>query len=170
MSKYFSYAFKIGALGALFSVVAFFGIGMLGQDPTLPSQLFSFVSVPVFVAAALYFVRWKVNQNHLSFAEGMTIGFVVYVTNAIISFLGLFLGLIFTPELFERIKENKLQITLDKKDFTIEQYGQEVFDLTYESISNLTVFQVSINDLIWKIIFGLFFTIIISIILRKNLN
>ncbi len=170
MSKYFSYAFKIGILGALFSIIAFFGIGLLDQDPTLPSQLFSFVSIPIFVGVTLYFVRWKVNKNHLSFAEGMTIGFVVYSTNALISFVGIFAGLKVLPKLFQRIKENKLQITLEKKDYTIEQFGQEVYDITYQSISNLTIFQISLNDTIWKIVFGLFFTIIISIILRKNIN
>ncbi|MCH7402451.1 DUF4199 domain-containing protein [Belliella kenyensis] len=171
MSKYFSYAIQIGLLGAAFSIIAFFGIGLiLGQDPTLSSQLFSFVTVPLFVGAALYFIRWKLNDNHLSFAEGMTVGFVVYFTNALVSFVGITIGLYLAPSLFEIIKENKLLITADKKDFTIQQYGQEVFDRTYQSISELTVVNIALNDFIWKIVFGLFFTIIISIILRRNLN
>lgn len=168
MKKYFSYAAKIGVLAAVLSLMAFFILGLLGEDPTLKSIVFSFAITPFFIGAALYFIRFKVNENHLSFAEGMTLGFVVYILNALVSFIGILIGLFSWPSLFERIRENKVNITLEKKDFTIGQYGEETFQRTYESIMDLNVFQIAINDFIWKIVFGLFFTIIISIILRKT--
>ncbi|EOZ92413.1 hypothetical protein A33Q_4506 [Indibacter alkaliphilus LW1] len=168
MKVYFSYAAKIGCLAAALSLMAFFIYGYLGDDPTLMSIIFSFAITPFFIGAGVYFIRFKVHQNHISFAEGMTIGFVIYMLNAVISFFGTFIGLQVWPELFERIRANKINITLEKKDFTIGQYGEETFQQTYESIMELSVFQISLNDFIWKIVFGLFFTIIISIILRKT--
>lgn len=168
MKKYFTYATKIGVLAGILSLAAFFILGLLGNDPTLMSIVFSFAITPFFIGATLFFIRKKVNQNHLSFAEGMTVGFVVYVLNAVVSFVGILLGLIAWPELFDRIRENKVAITLEKKDFTIEQYGEEIFEKTFQSIQELNVFQIALNDFIWKIVFGLFFTIIISIILRKT--
>ncbi|TVP43727.1 MAG: DUF4199 domain-containing protein [Mongoliibacter sp.] len=168
MKKYFSYAGKIGVLAAILSLLAFFVLGALGDDPTLKSIIFSFAITPFFIGAALYFIRFKVNDNHISFAEGMTLGFVVYILNAVISFIGIFFGLLAWPELFDRIKESKVNITLEKKDFTIEQYGEDIFQTTYESIQELNIFQIAINDFIWKVVFGLFFTIIISVILRKT--
>lgn len=115
MKQYFSYAGKIGVLAAILSLFAFFFLGSLGEDPTLKSIVFSFAITPFFIGAALYFIRTKVNSNHLSFAEGMTVGFVVYILNALVSFIGILVGLFAWPELFETIRQNKIDITLEKR-------------------------------------------------------
>ena len=41
-------------------------------------------------------------------------------------------------------------------------------DFTYEKILAMTALDIALNDFIWKILPGLFFTIIISIILRRT--
>ena len=56
------------------------------------------------------------------------------------------------------------------KDTIISQVGEESFQATQKSIQEMASIDIAINDGIWKIVPGLFFTIIISIILRKNPN
>lgn len=168
MKQYFPYFYKIGFLAAGFSLLTFYLSTFFTPDPTLISKVFSFAVTPVFVGAGIYFYRFKLNQNLLSFAEGMTVGFLIYIINALISFLGIFIGLTLSKGLFENIRGNMMQILFDKKEGIISNLGEASYNNTYEEMLKLSVFDIAITDFIFKIAFGLFFTIIISIILRKT--
>jgi hypothetical protein len=168
MKQYFGYFYKIGLLAASFSIFAFYIATLFTPDPTLFSKVFSFAVTPLFVGAGIYFYRFKLNQNRLSFAEGMTIGFLIYLINAFVTFLGIYFGLIFSPQLFENIKTNMMQILSEKREEIISTLGEASFEKTYQQMLTMTIYDIAITDLIFKIAFGLFFTIIISVILRKN--
>lgn len=167
MKQHFGYFYKIGLLASAFSIFAFYIASLFTPDPTLFSKIFSFAITPLFVGAGIYFYRFKLNNNKLSFAEGMTVGFIIYLINAFVTFLGIYIGLMFSPQTFENIKTNMMQILADKKEEIVKTLGQTSFDKTYEQMIALSIYDIAITDLIFKIAFGLFFTIIISIILRK---
>lgn len=167
MRQHINYFYKIGVLAAGFSLMTFYVSTFFTPDPTLISKIFSFAITPFFVGGGIYFYRFKLNKNMLSFAEGMTIGFLIYFINALATFFGIYLGLIFSPGLFENIKNNMMNVLLEKKEEIINTLGQASYDKTYQEMLGLSIFDVAITDFIFKIAFGLFFTIIISIILRK---
>ncbi|RZS98376.1 DUF4199 domain-containing protein [Cecembia calidifontis] len=167
MKQHFNYFYKIGFLAAGFSIFTFYAASLFTPDPTLISKVFSFAITPFFVGGGIYFYRFKLNKNMLSFAEGMTIGFLIYFINALITFFGIYMGLLFSPGLFENIKNNMMQVLKDKKEDIINTLGQASYDKTYQEMLGLSIFDVAITDFVFKIAFGLFFTIIISIILRK---
>jgi xanthosine utilization system XapX-like protein len=168
MKQYFGYFYRIGFLAATFSLLTFFLSTFFTQDPTLISKVFSFIITPIFVGAGIYFYRFKIKQNLLSFAEGMTVGFIIYFVNAFVTFLGIYMGLIFSKNLFENIKSNMMQVLIDKKQEIINTLGNASYEKTYQEMLQLSIFDVAITDFIFKVAFGLFFTIIISIILRKT--
>lgn len=58
----------------------------------------------------------------------------------------------------------------DNKAVLEEQLNVAAYEETYENISEMTIFDVAINDFLRKIFPGLFFTIIISIILKRNVE
>lgn len=169
MKKYFGYFYKIGFLAACLSIFTFYFSTFFTPDPTLVSKVFSFAITPFFVGAGIYFYRYKLNSNKLSFAEGMTVGFLIYFINALVTFFGIFFGLLFSPKLFENIKTNMMQILDEKKTEIINTLGEDSFQKTYQEMLTLSSYDIAITDFIFKIAFGLFFTIIISIILRKNI-
>ncbi|RPA66761.1 DUF4199 domain-containing protein [Cyclobacteriaceae bacterium YHN15] len=168
MKQYFGYFYRIGFLGATFSLLTFFLSTFFTQDPTLISKVFSFIITPIFVGAGIYFYRFKIKQNQLSFAEGMTVGFIIYFVNAFVTFLGIYMGLIFSKNLFENIKSNMMQVLIEKKQEIINTLGNPSYEKTYQEMLKLSIFDIAITDFIFKVAFGLFFTIIISIILRKT--
>lgn len=168
MKQYLGYFYRIGFLAAAFSLLTFFLSSFFTQDPTLISKVFSFIITPIFVGAGIYFYRFKINQNQLSFAEGMSIGFIIYFINAFLTFLGIYIGLVFSENLFQNIKNNMMQVLSDKKEDIIKTLGNASYEKTYEKMLQLSIFDIAITDFIFKIAFGLFFTIIISIILRKT--
>lgn len=170
MYKYFSTAYKFGAIAGAFSVLAFISLSFLYPDPTNLNLVFGYVITPIAIFLGIKFFKEYSNDGFLSFAEGMSVGFVTYMLEAIVSLGGIWLVLILHPTLFAQVKESKLAVLGNSKESILSQVGQNSFDLTLESIRNMVPWDIALNDALWKIIPGLFFTIIISIILRKNPN
>jgi hypothetical protein len=170
MNRYFRSAYKFGSLGGILCVLAFFTLAFLRPDPTSLNLIFGFVIIPLSVFVAIKFYKEYSNEGFLSFAEGMTVGFVTYSLIALISGIGLMLILSVSPALFEDIKASKLEILLENKETITSQMGENSFSSALLSVQDMTNWDVAINDVIWKVIAGFFFTIIISIILRKNPN
>ncbi len=170
MSRYFKTAYQFGSLGGILSVLAFITLSFFYLDPTNLTLLFGYVITPIAIFLALKFFKEYANSGYLSFSEGMSVGFVTYILIASISTLGILIFLVVSPDLFEQIKLSKLEVLAKGKETILSQVGESSFEATVASIQEMTKLDVAINDGLWKIIPGLFFTIIISIILRKNPN
>lgn len=170
MYKYFSSAYKFGSIAGALSVLAFVALSFLYSDPTNLNLVFGYVITPIAIFLAIKFFKEYSNTGYLSFAEGMSVGFVTYMLEAILSLVGIWLVLQINPELFDQIKASKLDVLATSKESIVSQVGQESYTMTLESVKNMVQWDIALNDALWKIIPGLFFTIIISIILRKNPN
>lgn len=168
MNKKLLSSYKFGLIGGAFCIAAFVVFKLLGMDPTKLSMLFGYFLIPFFLFIGIRFYRNQVNQGLLSFSEGMSIGFLIYSIIGLVSGLGIWVILIFSSSLYEEIKTKKIEILTENKDLIVEQMGVESYDVTYQSLLEMTALDIATNDFIWKIIPGLFFTIIISIILRRN--
>ncbi|MEP0712601.1 DUF4199 domain-containing protein [Algoriphagus sp.] len=170
MYKYFSTAYKFGGFAGAMSIIAFLTLSFLYPDPTNLNLVFGYVITPISIFLAIKFFKEYSNEGYLSFSEGMSVGFVTYMLEAFISLGGIWLILIIHPDLFDRVKDSKLEVLANSKDSIIDQVGKTSFDFTLESITSMNAWDIALNDALWKIIPGLFFTIILSIILRKNPN
>ena len=170
MSKYFTSAYRFGLLGGALSVVSFIVLSIIYGDATNLNLVFGYVITPISIFMAIRIFKEYGNAGYLSFAEGMSVGFVCYMILAGISCLGIWVTLMFWPDLFLEIKDSKLDVLSSNKESIVSQLGTDSYEMTLKSLSTLSEFDIAFNDAIWKIIPGLFFTIIISIILRKNPN
>ncbi|MDR7132146.1 hypothetical protein J2X69_004513 [Algoriphagus sp. 4150] len=170
MYKYFSSSYRFGGFAGALSILAFITLSFLYPDPTNLTLIFGYIITPIAIFLAIKFFKEYSNDGYLSFAEGMSVGFVAYMLEATISLGGIWIVLLIHPNLFDQVKDSKLAVLESSKESIITQVGESSFDLTLESIRNMVPFDIALNDALWKIIPGLFFTIIISIILRKNPN
>ncbi|SDD76024.1 Protein of unknown function [Algoriphagus faecimaris] len=170
MNKYFASAYQFGILGGILSVISFGLLSFLQPDPTNLNLVFGYLITPISIFMALKFFKDYTNNGYISFAEGMSVGFVAYMLIAILSGLGIWFILLIFPKLFEAINKSKLQVLNENRETIIGQLGEPSFENTLESITRMVPSDIALNDALWKIIPGLFFTIIISIILRKNPN
>jgi len=168
MNKYFSTAYQFGSLGGVFSIISFILLTWLNPDPTNLNLVFGYLITPIAIFLAIKYFKGYSNEGLLSFSEGMTVGFVTYVLLGLISGLGIWLILLISPSLFEEIQSSKMDVLLDNKEMIVSQVGAESFQTTLKSIKEMNPIDIGLNDSLWKIIPGLFFTIIISIILRKQ--
>lgn len=170
MLNNFRSAYQFGTLGGVLSCIAFFVLSIFYTDPSNLNLLFGYIICPVAIFLSIKFFKDDQNSGYLSFSEGMTVGFVTYMLLALISTIGIWLFLSISPETFKLITAAKFEVLEKGKETIIAQVGQNSYDATYESLKKMSKFDISLNDGIWKIIPGLFFTIIISIIFRKNPN
>ena len=151
-------------------MLSFHLLSYLYPDPTNLNFLFGYVLVPISVFLSIKFFKEYSNSGYLSFSEGMTVGFVTYTLLGILSTLGIWLILAFSPELFEVIKNQKIEVLSQSKETIISQLGENSFQTTQENMKDLSPWDIALNDGLWKIVPGMFFSIIISIIFRKNPN
>lgn len=168
MNKYLKTAYQFGVLGGVLSVISFYVLSFLNPDPSNLNLVFGYLIIPFAVFLAIKFFKEYSNNGYLSFSEGMTVGFVTYALLGLVSCLGIWVILLTMPDFFELIKASKLMVLEENKDVIIAQVGENSYQETLKSITALSPWNVALNDGIWKIIPGMFFSIIISIILRKN--
>ena len=170
MNKYLSTAYQFGTLGGILSVGSFYFLSFFNSDPTNLNLVFGYFLVPISLFLSIKFFKEYSNSGFLSFAEGMTVGFVTYSLIGILSSLGIWIILSFSPEFFEVIKQVKWEVLMQNRDTIMSQVGEDSFQTTEESLRSMTPWDVALNDGLWKILPGMFFSIIISIIFRKNPN
>lgn len=170
MNKYFKAAYLFGIIGGAFCGIAFLTIYFLDKDPISFTEIFGYAIIPVFVFMGIRNFKDRMNAGELGFGQAMTVGFFVYSILALVSAMVIFIFLVGNPEIFDAYRISNLDLLKEKKDTLIAQLGQESYDRTYRNIYNMTIFDVAVNDFLRKVFPGLFFTIIISIILKKTKN
>ena len=170
MTKYFKTAYQFGALGGLMSGLSFYVLSLFYSDPTNLNLIFGYLITPITVFLAIKFFKDYSNEGYLSFSEGMSVGAVSFLLLTILS-TGIVWGVIeSSPSLFSAIQTAKWAALENNKEVIISQVGLASFEVTQTNLQGMTAWDVALNDGIWKIIPGMFFSIIISIILRKNPN
>jgi len=168
MTKYFKTAYQFGALGGLMSGLSFYVLSLFHSDPTNLNLVFGYLITPITVFLAIKFFKDYSNDGYLSFSEGMSVGAVSFLLLAILS-TGIVWGVLeSSPSLFSAIQTAKWAALEKNKELIISQVGQASFEVTQTNLKSMTAWDVALNDGIWKILPGMFFSILISLILRKN--
>jgi hypothetical protein len=170
MTKYFKTAYQFGALGGLLSGVSFYVLSLFYSDPTNLNLVFGYLITPITVFLAIKFFKDYSNDGYLSFSEGMSVGAVSFVLLALFS-TGIIWGILeSSPSLFSAIQTAKWAVLEKNKEVIISQVGLASFEVTQNNLQSISPWDIALNDGIWKILPGMFFSILISTILRKNLN
>ena len=170
MNRYFNAAFPFGFVAGMLCVAVFVVMFFLHVEPIGMVLIIGYISTPIFVYLGIKQYRDKFNGGELFFGHGMTVGFFVYVVMAVISasFIGLFM--VFVPDVFDTFKSMNINLLDEKRDILVEQLNQQAFDETYKNIQQMSIWDVVMNDFLRKVIPGLFFTILISIILKRTIT
>lgn len=166
--NYFKSSYQFGILGGGLSILSFLILSFLYADPTNLNLVFGYVVTPIALFLSIKFFKDYTGNGYLSFAEGMTVGFLTYLLIAVISSIGIWIILLLVPDVFATIKQVKLSVLDESMTKIIDQVGEESYRTTRENMISMDRWDVALNDGLWKIIPGMFFSIIISIILRKN--
>lgn len=168
MGKYIEAARLFGVIGGVFCGIGFVVFYFIGVEPISFTEILGYLIIPVFVFFGIKNYKNSVGQGELGFGQGMTVGFFVYSILALISAMVIFIMLHVDPAIFEVYKSSHQTLLEEKREDIVEQLGPASFEITVKNISQMSILDVVLNDFLRKLIPGLFFTIILSIVLKNS--
>ncbi len=162
---------KYGLAGGVLSIFMFLVLYFIDKNPLIVYRGFdfSFLLIPIFIAFSIKEYRDRWNDRSLRFGEGMTVGFLNYLMIAILSagFVWIFLSVI-DPDLLRGYIADRSSLLSNMKGQMVEQLGEDVYQQTLAQVQQTTAYIIALDDFLKKIIIGLFLTIIISVIFKKQ--
>jgi hypothetical protein len=168
-SPLFKVPAKFGAFGAAMIIIMFFVFHFSGSNPLTEMGLFDFFIIPIFLFFGIKEFKDSYNQKLLEYWEGMTAGFVVYFSVAILTSLFIFLFMhLSESDIMDNYVANKLEILEDKKDGIIEEMGEETYLKSKKDITNISIFDITLDNFLKKTFIGLLLTIMIAVIMRRK--
>lgn len=170
MNRYWNAAYPFGLSGAGLCLLGMLVMYLLEVEPVSMNLIIGYIFTPIFVFFGIKSFRDSYNQGELFFSQGMTVGFFVYTLMAVLSALYVFTFLQVEPQAFETFRQVNLNLMLDNQEVFKKQLNEKAYTDTYASIATMSRWDVAINDFLRKIFPGLFFTIIISIILKRSIQ
>ncbi|MEP0368643.1 MAG: DUF4199 domain-containing protein [Cyclobacteriaceae bacterium] len=161
---------KYAAICSVFLVVIFHLSAYLGIDPliNLVHLIFDLMMFGLFILFADKEYKAQQEHNIFHFWHGMTIGFNIYLAATIlfITYLAVYFAIDETAVTVYQDAANAF--IQDKKQFYIDEMGEEAFQEQLQKIKETTSTDLLISSGLKKIIAGFFITPVISIILRKQ--
>lgn len=160
---------KFGFFGAAMIIIMFFIFHFSGSNPLTEMGLFDFFIIPIFLFFGIKEFKDAYNQKLLEYWEGMTAGFVVYITIAVLTSLFIFLFMNLSgSDIMDNYVADKLEILEDKKEGIIEEMGEETYLTSKEEITGITIFDITLDNFLKKTFIGLLLTIMIAVIMRRK--
>jgi len=140
----------------------------IDRNPLINGKFFDFVVIPIMIFFAIKEYRDYDNQGKLWFWQGMSIGFINYVTIGIFSalFVGAFIFWVDGQVLMEYIN-NRVDYLMTHKHEILKEMNEDRFNGTIENVKKISAMDVIWDQILRKMIIGLFLTIILSVFLRK---
>lgn len=170
MNKYLRSAYLFGIFGGAFCGLAFLVMYFMGKEPIGFTGIFGYFIIPLFVFMGIKDFKVGRDKQELTFGQGMTVGFFIYTILALISAIAIFIIIQFDQAILEEFKTANLDLLHEKREELIAQIDEVSYNITFKNISNMTLFDVVLNDFLRKVFPGLFFTILISMILKNTKN
>ena len=160
-------ALKYGLIGAVLSVILFTTLYFIKQNPLVEGRIFDFFVIPVMIFFSIKEYRDYNNGQRLWFWQGMSVGFLNYLTIGIVTatFIALFLQL--EPQVLTDFIGDRLVYLETHKKELLEEMDLASYERTLKDVQEISVFDVVGDEVLRKSIIGLFLTIIISVFLRK---
>ena len=160
---------KYGAIGATLVIILFYVLHFTDGNPLTDMNMFDFFILPIFLFFGMKEYRDIYNNKQLEFWQGMSTGFVVYVTLALITTLSLFLFLsVAAEQVFVDYVINAVAEVTNNRDNTIERMGEEAYLEALSKTESTTKLDLVFDYLLKKLIVGLMLTIMISVIMRRK--
>lgn len=150
-------------------IALFLTLYFLDKNPLFSLQSFDFLLMPLFLFLSTKDFRDRCNSRVLHFWQGMTVGFFVYLSVALVSSVFIFLFLEYADcNLLTDFITNRKTMLQNSRETATEGMGEEAFRQVYSQLENTTAFIMAADNFLKKAILGLSFTILISVILRKQ--
>jgi hypothetical protein len=162
---------KYGFFGGLLAMAV---MAILFYFGTNHPQLFPiFLDFRILLFGVFIFFSIKEFRDYyyggvLHFWQGMIIGITCYLTISILVSIGIAIYGTIEPEYVQRYIAEISGVLTDNRTAIIEKVGEESFDKQLEALPFTSISDLAVDYLLKSMFIGLFLTIIISVILRRQ--
>ena len=163
------YALFASVLGTALTVVLFYS----GKHPLLIPIIVDYrlLLLPLFLFFSIKEFRDVYNQRVLTFPQGMLAGLIMYAGMGLLIGLALFAFNAITNGAFvqDYVDTSYSQLIENRQKF-LDAIGEEAYDRSLETTPFTSIFDLASDYFLKTCALGILFTIIISVILRKQPN
>jgi hypothetical protein len=163
------YAGIASVLGLVLTLVLFYS----GKHPLLIPIIVDYrlLILPLFIFFAIKEYRDVYNSGVLTFPQGMLIGLIVYAGMGLLVGLSIYLfDLVIGGQFVQEYIDISYQQLVDNKQQFLDAIGEEAYQDSLETTPLTTILDLASDYFLKTCALGILFTIIISVILRKQPN
>lgn len=160
---------KFGVFGAVMVIAMFLLFYFSGSNPLIEMGMFDFFIIPIFLFFGIKEFKDSYNGRLLEFWQGMTAGFVVYFTVALVSSVFIFTFLNFSDgDIMDNYITDRLAILEEKREAITKEMGETTYLESQAEIQSITPADIVLDNFLKKTFVGLLLTIMIAVIMRKK--
>jgi hypothetical protein len=165
-----SVSLRSGVAAGLLTIALMLGLFYMNRHPLMMAPYFDFRAIlfGVFIFFAQKEFRDYFQGGVMYFWQGMIIALITFTIANIISSVGMQIFGLLEKSFVTSYVEQMRAYLLTFPDQEVKRIGKEVFDSNFQQLSSTNVFDLTISFFVKGTVIGLFISVIISIILRKQ--
>ena len=171
MKKYpiLTVGLRYGLVSGVLTVVLFFAVTFFGENPLIVNKWFDYFLIPALVLAGIREFRIYYNARALQFWQGISVGFIVYVTTALVfaTVIGLYLATYGQAWVTDYVHDRVALVEENQDEFT-EELGEETYRRVLTEVQTTTTTDLILDDVFRKLMIGVFVTLIIAMVQRRT--
>jgi hypothetical protein len=159
---------KYGISGGVLSVLLFAILYLLDQNPLVNAKK---IDIPLFLIFILFSVkefRDAKDDNRLTIWEGFLCGGMTFLTMALISSLFMLVFLKINDAMVTDYVDNSIEYLNENKERFLEKRDIQSFNEVITNLKSTSIVDLAVDDFLKKSRIGIFLTIIVSVVLRKQ--
>ncbi len=160
---------RYGLVNGGLTVVLFIAVTFFGENPLIVNKWFDYFLIPVLVFAGIREFRIYYNARALQFWQGVSVGFIIYVTTALVfaAFIGLYLATYGQPWVTDYVRNRVALVEENREEFT-EELGEATYRRVLTEVQTTTTTDLVLDDVFRKLMIGVFVTLIIAMVQRRT--
>ena len=161
-------ALRYGGVASVLLILVFFAFTFFDPDPIKACIIPVIILLFVFIFSAIREYKINLGKGILFLWEGISIGFVTYMTVAVIGSIGLYTATSVEPSYLQSFIENNEKKWVENKAQIVEENGIEYYNNYITDLKQTTPTWLFFGSFIGIVGVGILVTFILSIILRKQ--
>ena len=160
---------RYGIVNGILAVILFFIVMLFGENPLIVTKWFDYLLIPGFVFFSIREFRRYYNAGGLQFWQGASVGFITYVTAALLFavVIGAYLAMAGQGWVADYIVNRTALVQENQENFT-QELGADTYRRVLAEVQSVTTIDLVLDDLYRKLMIGVFVTLIIATVQRRQ--
>ena len=160
---------RYGLVSGGLAVVLFFVVMLFDENPLIVTKWFDYLLVPSFVFFSVREFRLYYNGGAMQFWQGASVGFITYVTSALLFavVVGIYLATVGQGWVADYVADRTALAQKNEENFT-QDLGEATYQDMLTEVQATTTMDLVLDDFYRKLMLGVVVTLIIATVQRRQ--